>query len=89
MCRNSHYTVTGKDGRYFVRRDGNFAFGPFPTKELADATRARIVAKNRSRTRACISCGDPFVSEGPHNRMCDPCRTNPYRAIHIAWGDAA
>ena len=24
--------------------------------------------------RACMTCGQPFPSEGKHNRMCDPCR---------------
>ena len=27
------------------------------------------------RTRPCMRCGVNFASEGPHNRMCDPCRT--------------
>lgn len=25
-------------------------------------------------TRACMCCRIPFLSEGVHNRMCDPCR---------------
>ena len=24
--------------------------------------------------RHCLCCGDPFRSDGPHNRMCTPCR---------------
>lgn len=24
--------------------------------------------------RACISCGEPFMSEGWHNRLCPKCR---------------
>ncbi len=31
-------------------------------------------AEERARTRACLTCGGAFESEGPHNRMCDPCR---------------
>lgn len=27
------------------------------------------------KTRPCLCCGTAFVSEGPHNRMCDTCRT--------------
>ncbi|MBW4984777.1 hypothetical protein KZZ07_19740 [Mameliella sp. CS4] len=28
----------------------------------------------RRRLRPCLCCGSPFLSEGPHNRMCDRCR---------------
>lgn len=27
--------------------------------------------------RACIRCRDRFMSEGPHHRMCGPCRVRP------------
>lgn len=31
----------------------------------------------RIRTRRrCMSCGEPFMSEGKHHRMCDYCRTH-------------
>jgi len=26
------------------------------------------------KTRACMCCRIPFLSEGAHNRLCDPCR---------------
>lgn len=26
--------------------------------------------------RPCITCGKPFRSQGPHNRMCNPCRSS-------------
>jgi hypothetical protein len=28
-------------------------------------------------SRACLCCGHRFWSEGPHNRMCEPCRNLP------------
>lgn len=32
----------------------------------------------RAKTsRPCICCGQRFWSEGPHNRMCTPCRNLP------------
>jgi hypothetical protein len=34
-----------------------------------------------SKVRPCLTCGAPFPSEGPHNRMCGPCRVasvSPY-----------
>lgn len=36
----------------------------------------------RSR-RPCLTCGAPFVSEGPHNRMCEDCR---HRATPFGLG---
>lgn len=33
---------------------------------------------SRTRTsRPCLCCGERFWSEGPHNRMCEPCRNLP------------
>jgi tRNA(Ile2) C34 agmatinyltransferase TiaS len=26
------------------------------------------------KVRSCLRCGTRFRSEGPHNRMCKPCR---------------
>lgn len=37
------------------------------------AEESRMAA--RGRTRPCMRCAVPFASEGPHNRMCDPCRS--------------
>ncbi|MDJ0631081.1 MAG: hypothetical protein QNJ44_22680 [Rhodobacter sp.] len=28
----------------------------------------------RPKNRACLTCGETFLSEGPHNRMCKSCR---------------
>lgn len=33
--------------------------------------------------RHCMRCRDPFVSEGRHNRMCDPCRRAPSGAVEV------
>lgn len=35
---------------------------------------ARLPESRRPRERTCLCCGRPFESEGPHNRMCNPCR---------------
>lgn len=29
-----------------------------------------------TRDRKCLRCGKIFETEGPHNRMCHPCRTH-------------
>lgn len=38
------------------------------------ATEARSCAPQWPQ-RLCLCCGNLFASEGPHNRMCGPCRT--------------
>jgi uncharacterized protein with von Willebrand factor type A (vWA) domain len=30
--------------------------------------------KNKTRMRNCLRCRTPFISEGPGNRICDPCK---------------
>lgn len=42
----------------------------------------------RSR-RACLCCGAPFWSEGPHNRLCGECRrreADPFDLPVRVWG---
>lgn len=35
---------------------------------------AKLPSSQRPRERACLCCSKTFVSQGAHNRMCDPCR---------------
>lgn len=35
---------------------------------------AKLPSSQRPRERACLCCSRTFVSQGAHNRMCDPCR---------------
>jgi hypothetical protein len=47
-----------------------------PTRRAdAEAARDRLEREATSRVRACLCCGAPFVSEGPHNRLCTACRS--------------
>lgn len=39
-----------------------------------DKLRAEADAKTKRGKRPCMCCGHEFLSEGIHNRMCDPCR---------------
>lgn len=34
----------------------------------------RLERQSREQARACLTCGETFVSEGPHNRLCSRCR---------------
>ncbi len=50
----------------------------FDSKAAAEAWLEDALKKqpgNRQpRERACLTCGNSFLSAGNHNRMCDPCR---------------
>lgn len=37
----------------------------------------KIPPAHGKQHRACITCGAGFWSQGPGNRMCDPCRLGP------------
>ncbi|PWE29994.1 hypothetical protein DDZ14_16265 [Maritimibacter sp. 55A14] len=71
--------------RYSVYRkaDGARVSGEYSQFSLADAARLRIEREStrraKSRARDCMTCGTTFMSEGAHNRMCDPCRTRAGR----------
>lgn len=39
--------------------------------------------RKSARMRHCLRCSAPFVSEGAHNRMCDPCRRVPPSAVDV------
>lgn len=43
-------------------------------------TRYRTLRPART-SRPCICCGSRFWSEGPHNRMCAPCRLQPSEIV--------
>lgn len=32
------------------------------------------IIQTERKERKCLSCTRPFISDGIHNRMCDPCR---------------
>lgn len=61
-----------------IKPDGGVTGDQFDSKRQAEA-RARelqikLDAEKRKGPRACITCGDEFLSEGVHNRMCSCCR---------------
>jgi len=58
-------TKERESGLYVMQRDA---------EACADRMNRDQAARRHARTRACMTCGKPFQSEGNHNRMCDPCR---------------
>lgn len=62
------------DGRAYLLRQGDETlYGP-ATRELALEALERRQRAARRKNRTCLTCQSPFLSEGPHNRMCTPCR---------------
>jgi len=33
-----------------------------------------VTARWKPKRRACLRCDQPFLSEGPHHRLCERCR---------------
>jgi hypothetical protein len=68
--------------------DGRQATGRFPSEEQAQDRVDELLRRLSRRTRACITCGDAFPSEGAHHRMCNGCRLrsadDPYKLGEIA-----
>jgi len=63
----------------FQKRDGG----------RRDAPAAPIAAggKPAARCRPCLACGERFASEGPHERICPPCKdTEEWRDLAAATG---
>ncbi len=69
--------VTGR-GHVVVDATGREVSGPYGDKNKAlmarDRLRREADAKAKRMLRPCLCCAGEFMSEGIHNRMCDPCR---------------
>ncbi|MCE2523323.1 MAG: hypothetical protein J4F49_08910 [Rhodobacteraceae bacterium] len=37
-----------------------------------------VNARKRGKARSCLSCRRTFFSEGPGNRICNPCKESPH-----------
>lgn len=68
------FTVQGSGTSFFVLRDGKIVQGPFTSAGRAEDVRDELIRVAKRRPRACLTCKAEFISDGAHNRMCDPCR---------------
>lgn len=64
---------------YYVADDiGRQVGGFLDTRDRAaerrDSLQSEAEAKLKRGVRSCLCCQTKFLSEGIHNRMCDPCR---------------
>lgn len=51
-----------------------------PTRERSPRLRGR---NHPTTPRQCLRCDAPFDSEGPHHRLCGPCRTAPAEGVAL------
>lgn len=45
--------------------------------QQVNARLRNLAQAQRSTRRPCLCCGKVFLSAGPHNRLCSPCRHRP------------
>ncbi|MGI3163105.1 hypothetical protein [Pseudooceanicola sp. 200-1SW] len=60
----------------------------FTRDHHAAGAATRLAERARLRERACLCCGSAFMSQGPHNRLCAPCRRDPLQAMTLGADDA-
>jgi hypothetical protein len=70
------FDVRGSGDAFAVVLDGRPIGRVYWKEERAWAAADRYAKAARSRIRRCLCCTKAFVSEGPHNRLCDPCRAS-------------
>lgn len=56
--------------------DGTKVGGPYYNNDQAENARDEFERIAKMKERRCMTCDVLFMSEGAHNRMCDPCRGN-------------
>lgn len=78
------FDVEGSGSSHFVTKDGERCMGPFTSHGRALDVRDELIREARKRKRNCLTCTDEFMSEGPHNRMCDTCRAEASDAGMVA-----
>ena len=72
-------------------RESGFYTGKLLAEARCDAMNREEALRCSRKTRACLCCGRPFLSEGNHNRMCKFCRRrshedNPMMVEHSVVG---
>ena len=68
------FTVERYGAGWAVHKDGEKVYGAVHAKWRAEEQREKLERDARKKERSCMTCRQPFMSEGPHNRMCGTCR---------------
>lgn len=58
----------------FAVFDGQARVSGLMSRAHAETRMEAIERERRIKRRPCLSCGDPFLSEGAHHRLCNRCR---------------
>ncbi|WP_425072550.1 hypothetical protein [Sagittula sp. S175] len=72
------YAIVDPDGRVGKARYGNRAGAETRCENLTQALK-----DGKKKRRPCITCGTKILSDGPHHRMCNPCRTRSDDAPYV------
>lgn len=59
---------------YWVLENGVTVEGPY-SHQVAEEACTRLQREASMEERNCMTCGEKFMSEGIHNRMCRNCRS--------------
>lgn len=70
----SNFDIVGSGCAWTIRKNGQPIRATLGQQEQAQSRADRLNREARSRERRCMCCAATFLSEGPHNRMCDRCR---------------
>lgn len=68
------FDVIGTVSGWQVRKNGRDVGLVYQNEERAYAFIDRLTREEKLAERPCITCRTAFKSEGPHHRMCRPCR---------------
>jgi len=69
-----HFQIVRRRNAYYVLQDGTEIHGPACHVRALEAME-RLKRGAKVQTRKCMSCASSFTSEGPHNRLCNRCRS--------------
>ena len=74
---------------YTVFRGGTRVAGIYVHQSDAEARMDKMNRAAKGKWRSCMTCGSGFLSAGPHNRMCDSCRSKAHdNSMSVAVGRA-
>ena len=80
----SCFEIKRKDGGWWVLSDGETVAGPYDLKWRAEDRQEALERKAQRKQRKCMTYRAQFLSDGPHHRMCDRCRTQGASAEDVA-----
>lgn len=70
---------------YAVFRDEERVTRQYSCAYTATGAATRLEKQARQTLRPCLKCGTKFRSTGAHHRMCNLCRSDPYRDTASWW----